>query len=193
LNELLDKRETKEAGVVVLHQGQEFTLGLKLEMKKLEGDAWVNIRKGKKMTCFNYELDLAFKGHILGGTDNRWDLEGKFFYEVAVGDDPETRFEFKQRYPFQKAIEASLSEFVTSQFKIFVTELGEKGQPQVKDDFATKVEPRVQKGQYVKYDQGPDGVAALQETAKKYSDKMNSDANQTGQPSKHLHCEHSTH
>jgi len=183
LNELLDKRETKEAGVVVLHQGQEFTLGLKLEMKKLEGDAWVNIRKGKKMTCFNYELDLAFKGkwrlrrqgdharmhahkfsfrpeiltvsmlwalgtavslqgHILGGTDNRWDLEGKFFYEVAVGDDPETRFEFKQRYPFQKAIEASLSEFVTSQFKIFVTELGEKGQPQVKDDFATKVEPR---------------------------------------------------
>ena len=63
LHELLDKVDTKESGgVPISHSGQEFALEVKTDLKKLEGDAWVNIRKGKKMTCFNYELDLAFKG-----------------------------------------------------------------------------------------------------------------------------------
>ena len=61
LNELLDKVETKP-GLPITHSGQDFALELKTELKMLEGDAWVNIRKGKKMTCFNYEVDLAFKG-----------------------------------------------------------------------------------------------------------------------------------
>ncbi len=97
LHELLDKVDTSSAGLRFQAKSQEFSLELKTELKKLDGDAWCNIRKGKKLTCFNYELELGFKGHIAGGT-NKWDLEGKFFYEVAVDDDePETRFEFKQR------------------------------------------------------------------------------------------------
>ncbi|WZN60065.1 activator of Hsp90 ATPase [Chloropicon roscoffensis] len=193
LNELLDKVETKP-GLPITHSGQDFALELKTELKKLEGDAWVNIRKGKKMTCFNYEVDLAFKGHIVGGESNRWDLEGKFFYEVAVDDDePETRFEFKQRYPFQREVEKALVKFVTEKFKVFVSELSAKGSAQPKAGFAAKTETRVQVGQYQKYEQGPDGVAALQETAKKYSDKMNSEARQEDKPAKHLHCEHLTH
>ncbi len=47
--------------------------------------------------------------------------------------------------------------------------------------------------QYQKYEQGPDGVKALQETAKKYSDKMNAAASEGDKPSKHLHCENPTH
>ena len=67
LNELLDKVETKP-GLPITHSGQDFALELKTELKKLEGDAWVNIRKGKKMTCFNYEVDLAFKGECDEGS-----------------------------------------------------------------------------------------------------------------------------
>jgi len=191
LNELLDKVDTN--GLPFSAKSQEFTLELKTEMKKLDGDAWCNIRKGKKLTCFNYELELAFKGHIAGGT-NKWDLEGKFFYEVAVDDDePETRFEFKQRYPFQKEVEKALCNFVTAKFSVFVAELSAKGNGQKKEGFAAKTETRVQVGQYQKYEQGPDGVKALQETAKKYSDKMNAAAKEQDKPAKHLHCENPTH
>lgn len=139
-------------------------------------------------------LRFSRTGHIVGGESNRWDLEGKFFYEVAVDDDePETRFEFKQRYPFQREVEKALVKFVTEKFKVFVSELSAKGSTQPKAGFAAKTETRVQVGQYQKYEQGPDGVAALQETAKKYSDKMNSEARQEDKPAKHLHCEHLTH
>eukprot|EP00213_Chloropicon_mariensis_P004209 CAMPEP_0197474294 /NCGR_PEP_ID=MMETSP1309-20131121/5772_1 /TAXON_ID=464262 /ORGANISM="Genus nov. species nov., Strain RCC998" /LENGTH=265 /DNA_ID=CAMNT_0043013891 /DNA_START=41 /DNA_END=838 /DNA_ORIENTATION=+ len=195
LNELLDKLETRKlpGSLPFTHREQEFTLDLKLEVKKLEGDAWCNIRKGKKLTCFNYELDLAFKGHVVGGTSNKWDLEGKMFYEVAVDDDePEARFEFTQRYPFQKELEKTIRELVTGKFGVFVKELSDKGFSS-HTDFAAKVETRVQVGQYQKYDVGPDGVAALQETAKKYSDKMNDETKQGDKPSKHLHCEKMTH
>ena len=45
----------------------------------------------------------------------------------------------------------------------------------------------------LQYEQGPDGVAALQETAKKYSEQQKSVTKQMETTSKHLHCEHHTH
>jgi len=193
LGELLDKVDTAKESLTVKHGAQEFSLDLKTDLKKTDGDAWVNIRKGKKMTCFNYELELAYKGHVVGGTDNKWDLEGKLYYELAVDDDPETRFEHKQRYPFQSQIEKALVTFVNDKFKTFVAELSSKGNTQAKQGFAAKIETRVQVGQYQKYEQGPDGVAALQETAKKYSEQQKSVTKQMETTSKHLHCEHHTH
>ena len=62
LGELLDKVDTAKESLTVNHGAQEFSLDLKTDLKKTDGDAWVNIRKGKKMTCFNYELELAYKG-----------------------------------------------------------------------------------------------------------------------------------
>ena len=197
LGELLDKVDTAKESLTVKHGAQEFSLDLKTYLKKTDGDAWVNIRKGKKMTCFNYELELAYKGaapfpslarspshrrlespfpdtplslycalarslappflslrrgegHVVGGTDNKWDLEGKLYYELAVDDDPETRFEHKQRYPFQSQIEKALVTFVNDKFKTFVAELSSKGNTQAKQGFAAKTETRVQVGQYQK-------------------------------------------
>ena len=91
---------------------------------------------------------------MAGGTSNRWDLEGKVYYEVCVDDDePEFRAEFKQRYPFQKQMEKALCSFVTEKFKVFVSELSAKGNTQAKEGFAAKTESRVQVGQYQKYEQ----------------------------------------
>jgi len=196
LNELLDKVDTSASGIPFTHESQDFSLELKTEMKKLEGDAWCNIRKGKKLTCFNYEMELAFKGHVVGGTSNKWELEGKVFYEVAVDDDPESRFEFKQRYPFQRRMEATLCQFVTAKVAVMVKELSEKGNfnKESRKGLDAGAQAQVQVGQYKKFQEGPDGVQLLQETAKKYSEEMNSKTKESSsKASKHLHCDKLTH
>jgi len=190
VKELLDKAGTK--GHVVMHyNNQDFDVDVTLEIKSIEGDAWTNIRKGKKLTCFNYELKIDFSGFIAGGS-NKWDLGGKVEYEIAVDDDaPETRFAFKQRYPFQPQLQKAILGFITAKFQIFVKELSEKGETKKKEGFAANTQARIQVGQYQRYDEGPDGVAALQQTAEKYSEERR--RKEDDNPGKHLHCDVKTH
>ena len=130
-------------------------------------NVWMHARRASRRASAAAEMALDAPGEG-GGRDD----------EAVDDDEPETRFEFKQRNPFQREVEKALVKFVTEKFKVFVSELSAKGSTQPKAGFAAKTETRVQVGQYQKYEQGPDGVAALQETAKKYSDKMNSEARQ---------------
>jgi hypothetical protein len=75
-----------------------------------------------------------------------------------------------------------------------VKELSEKGNFN-KDNkgFDAGAQAKVQVGQYKKFQEGPDGVQLLQETAKKYSEEMNSKAKDLSKTFKHLHCDKQTH
>ena len=82
-------------------------------------------------------------------------------------------FTMHQDVPFKKLIQRSFVALIAKKCKKFVAELGEKGGGQgwTAPDKGDTKGAAVQVGQYQKYTQGPDGVAALQQKARQVSEK----------------------
>ena len=163
LNELLDKADV--AGTIG-HDGLELELGLTFELTKSDGDSTTNIRKGKKIVIYDYELRIKFKGSVRGG-DNSHEVSGVVDYELTVDDDePDYTFKLNEDLPFKKKIETAVLAAIAERCRTFVKELTDKGGSAQGQGFASgTVQERVQVGQYNKFTAGPDGVANLQASA----------------------------
>lgn len=187
MKELLDKAKV---GAPFAHEANEYTTNVALTITSLEGDAWTHLRKGKLKTGYDFTFTLSWAGTVEGGS-NRWPCQGKVeTYDLAMGEleSPDFVFSCREKFPFRSSLEAAIVGKVKAQCKLFVGELERRAGPAPAQ---APVAPVVQVGQYEKY-QGEgvaDGVAALQETARKYSER----AEAPGGPGKKLHTDVQTH
>mmetsp|Transcript_35080 Transcript_35080/g.48653 ORF Transcript_35080/g.48653 Transcript_35080/m.48653 type:complete len:256 (-) Transcript_35080:151-918(-) len=162
LLELIHKAECQS---VLEFSGLDLTLSFQLTASKIEGEAWTHIRKGKKVTGYNYEMQLGWLGSVTGGS-NRTEIHGSLDYELTVDDDePDVVFKINQSLPFSEQIKKSVIGFVNKQCSVMVRELSQKGGG---DGWqAGAGTEAVQVGQYKKYTDGVDGTALSQEVAAK--------------------------
>ena len=160
------------------HQGVEVELVAKLVVSSITGECWIHIRKGKKILGYNFEVKVDWAGQILGGSGLQ--VHGFVEYNFMVDDeDEEIVFRMAQNVPFKDQIGRAVKAVVSKKCAAFVKELAAKepvggGGGGGGGGKGGKLEAgaNVQVGQYQKYTEGPDGVAALQERARMVSLKQ---------------------
>ena len=151
------------------HLGVEVELEAYLVVKEITGECWVHIRKGKKVCGYNFDIKVDWAGKILGGSGLQ--VHGFVEHSFTVDDDDdEIVFRMAQDVPFKQQIGRAVKATVAEKCDAFVKELEKKG-PSGGGGAGEglKAGANVQVGQYKKYTEGPDGVAALQERARQIS------------------------
>jgi len=150
------------------HQGVEVELVAKLVVSSITGECWIHIRKGKKILGYNFEVKVDWAGQILGGSGLQ--VHGFVEYNFTVDDeDEEIEFRMAQNVPFKDQIGRAVKAVVSKKCAAFVKELAAKepvGGGGGGKGGKLEAGANVQVGQYQKYTEGPDGVAALQERAR---------------------------
>lgn len=153
------------------HQGVEVELVAKLVVKSITGECWVHIRKGKKVLGYDFDIKVDWAGQLLGGSGLQ--IHGFVEYSFTVDDDDEEiLFMMKQDVPFKAQVGRAVKAVVSAKCAAFVRDLSAKapsGSGGGVGEGRLKGEANVQVGQYKKYTEGPDGVAALQERARQVS------------------------
>jgi hypothetical protein len=122
-----------------------------------------------KCNLYRY-IKVDWAGQIVGGSGLQ--VHGFVEYNFTVDDEEEDiMFRMAQNAPFQHEISRAVKAVVSARCAAFVKELAAK-EPSGgggRDQGRLEAGANVQVGQYQKYTEGPDGVAALQERARQMS------------------------
>jgi activator of HSP90 ATPase len=192
VRELLHKAVVRDR---IAHEDIELDLDVKLVERVIAGECWVHVRKGKKVCGYDFDIKLDWAGKVGDGMPIHGFLETNFTVDDA---EPDFVFGVKQEVPFKDAVFDALRVVFVDACDRFVKELSEKGpKMEERQDAGWTGEANVQVGQYVKYEEGPDGVKSLQECARAMSVAEGAEgAEISGEGNKHqrrLHTSAPTH
>uniref|UniRef100_A0A7S0QVR7 Activator of Hsp90 ATPase AHSA1-like N-terminal domain-containing protein n=1 Tax=Pyramimonas obovata TaxID=1411642 RepID=A0A7S0QVR7_9CHLO len=166
LRELLNKQSMD---AIIQHDGLELDFHFALSLTKIEGEAWTHVKKGKKSTGYNYEMEITWMGTVQGGSQ-RQQCQGKVEYELTVDDDePSVVISCEPSYPFSKQMKECVTGFINKQCAVMVKELALKGGGSGDGWKLDAKASNVQVGQYQKYTDGVDGTAKAAELAAQIS------------------------